>query len=103
MWRALVLLLFLCIASSQADADELLVRVIADETVLAGRLERLQAIASSAQVRLEWSYAGALPEPPRQWIAGADLLIIEAPLQTARQKVAEKIDEALVGSKVPRL
>jgi cobaltochelatase CobN len=103
MVRALVLLLFACIASSTAHAAEPVVRVIADESVLTGRLERLQAIAASAQVRLEWSYADALPQSPRQWIAGADLLIIEAPLQSARQRIEEKIGEALAASAVPRL
>jgi cobaltochelatase CobN len=103
MLRALLLLLFACIASSTARAAEPIVRIIADESVLAGRLERLQAIASSANVRLEWSYANALPQPPRQWIAGADLLIVEAPLESARQRVEEKIGEALAGNPVPRL
>src|SRR5688572_24085849 len=103
MLRALVLLLFVCIASSTAQAAEPVVRVIADESVLAGRLERLQAIASSADVTLEWSYANALPQSPRQWIAGTDLLIVEAPLDSARQRVEEKIGEALAASRVPRL
>lgn len=104
MLRALVLLVLVCIASSKSQAAaEPVVRVIADESVLAGRLERLQAIASSAQVRLEWSYVDSLPQPPRQWIAGADLLIIEAPLQSARQRVEERIGDALTNSRVPRL
>lgn len=103
MLRVLVILLLACIASSTVQAAEAVVRVIADESVLAGRLERLQAIASSAQVRLEWSYANVLPEPPGQWIAGADLLIVEAPLQSARQRVEEKIGAALATSRVPRL
>ncbi len=103
MIRALLLLFSACIASSTAGAAELVVRVIADESVLTGRLQQLQAIASSAQVRLEWSYANALPEAPGQWIAGADLLIIEAPLQSARQRVEERIGEALAATPVPRL
>ena len=103
MWRALVLLLLACIASERAQASEPVVRVIADQSVLAGRLDRLQAIASSANVRLEWSYADALAQPPQQWIAGADLLIIEAPLQSGRQRIEEHIGEALAASRVPRL
>jgi cobaltochelatase CobN len=103
MLRALVLLLLACIASSTARAAEPLVRVIADESVLTGRLQQLQALASSARVRLEWSYADAIPGSPRQWIAGAELLIIEAPLQSARQRVEERIGEALASTRVPRL
>jgi len=91
------------IASTQARAGEPVVRVIADESVLAGRLEHLQTIASSAGVSLEWGYAGSLPAPPEQWIAGADLLIIEAPLQSARDRIQEKIGEALQRSRVPRM
>ena len=103
MLRALVLLLFACIASSTARAAEPLVRVIADEAVLTGRLEQLKAIAGAARVRLEWSYADALPEPPEQWIGAADLLIIEAPLPSGRQRVEEKIGAVLANSRVPRL
>lgn len=103
MLRALVLLIFACIASSTARAAEPVVRVIADESVLAGRLERLQTIAASQQVRLEWSYVDALRESPRRWIAEADLLIIEAPLESARQRIEERIGTELASASVPQL
>lgn len=103
MLRLLALLLLACMSGAQAQAREPLVRVVAEESVLAGRMERLQAIAASARVRLEWSYLDRLPEPSRQWIAGADLLIVEAPLQSARQRVEEKIGAVLASSRVPLL
>lgn len=103
MSRLLVLLLLGCIASTQAHASGPVVRVVADESVLAGRLERMQAIAATVGVKLEWAYLGTLPSAPESWMAAADLLIIEAPLQSARQRVEEKIGDELQRSRVPRL
>ncbi|HEY0685296.1 MAG TPA: cobaltochelatase subunit CobN [Steroidobacter sp.] len=103
MLRLFVLLLLICLAVTQAHASEPVVRVVADDSVLAGRLDRLQAIAAKADVKLEWAYLGNLPSSPDQWIAAADLLIVEAPLQSARQLVEEKIGHALQRSRVPRL
>ncbi|WP_407700534.1 cobaltochelatase subunit CobN [Steroidobacter gossypii] len=101
--RVLALLLLTCLAITHAQAAEPVVRVVADESVLAGRLERLQAIAAQADVELEWAYLGRLPSAPDLWIGAADLLIIEAPLQSARQRVEERIGGALQRSRVPRI
>lgn len=99
----LVLLLLVCFMSTLAHASAPVVRVIADESVLQGRLEKLRDIGATAGVRVEWAYLGAFPSPPQQWMAAADLLIVEAPLQSARQRVEEHVGDALVRSNVPRL
>lgn len=103
MFRKLLALALAGIVSTLAHANAPVVRVVADESVLQGRLEKLRDIGATAGVRVEWAYRNAFPEPPQQWMGAADLLIIEAPLQSARQRIEESIGEALARLTVPRL
>lgn len=103
MFRRLLVLVLASIASTLAHASAPVIRVVADDSVLQGRLEKLRDIGATAGVRVEWAYVNAFPEPPRQWMAAADLLIIEAPLQSARQRVEESVGEELARLVVPRL
>lgn len=103
MIRKLLVLAFAGIASTLAHASAPVVRVVADESVLQGRLEKLRDIGATAGVRVEWAYLGAFPEPPQQWMAAANLLIIEAPLQSARQRIEATVGDVLARVDVPRL
>src|SRR5687768_7459308 len=103
MIRQLLVLAFACIASTLAHASAPVVRVVADESVLQGRLEKLRDIGATTGVRVEWAYINAFPEPPQQWLAAADLLIIEAPLQSARQRINESVGDVLARVDVARL
>jgi cobaltochelatase CobN len=101
-WRLLALALA-SIASTLAHASAPMVRVLADESVLQGRLEKLRDIGATAGVRVEWTYGNAFPEPAQQWLGAADLLIIEAPLQSARQRIEESVGDTLARVDVPRI
>lgn len=103
MVRQLLVLVFAGIASTLAHASAPVVRVVADDSVLQGRLEKLRDIAATSGVRVEWAYLNAFPEPPQQWMAAADLLIIEGPLQSARQRINESVGDVLARVAVPRL
>ncbi|HWK51438.1 MAG TPA: cobaltochelatase subunit CobN, partial [Steroidobacter sp.] len=103
MLRKLLALVFASIVSTLAHANAPVIRVVADGSVLQGRLAKLRELGATAGVRVEWAYLNAFPEPPQQWMAAADLLIIEAPLQSARQRVEASVGEQLARVSVPRL
>jgi len=100
-----MLMLVLGTVAVEARDSGPLVRVIADESVLPGKLERLRAIAVSSGVQLEWAYSGAIPGPasPQAWIDSADLIIIEAPLPSGKARIQEQLGEVLKHSRVPRV
>ncbi|GFE91719.1 cobaltochelatase subunit CobN [Steroidobacter agaridevorans] len=103
MFRKFLVLVFAGLASTLAHASAPVVRVVADESVLQGRLEKLRDLGAAAGVRVEWAYLNAFPEPPQQWIAAADLLIVEAPLQSARQRIDERVGDVLARASAPRV
>lgn len=101
--RKLILLLLASLVSTLAHASAPTVRIVADDSVLRGRLEKLREIGTTAGVRVEWAYVGAFPEPPDRWLTAADLLVIEAPLPTARQRIDEHVGELLARIAVPQI
>jgi len=76
------------------------VRVIADDFVLPGRLNRVAALAAESRVALDHLYVETAPGAPQDWIAGIDLVILDTPRPMDVAKVAQRIGTALPDSQV---
>lgn len=82
-----------------AFAPTVRVRLVADESILPGKLDKLRHQARLAGVRLETAYSQSIPcdtEAARQvWLMDADLLVLEASLRTARQRLRAQLGPVL--------
>jgi cobaltochelatase CobN len=76
------------------------VRVVAADSVLSGKLAKLQGYARAAGVTLETAYVQDLPTDDDTWLLGADLLVIDAPLRNARLAALERVSSVTRQPKV---
>ncbi|WP_458094045.1 cobaltochelatase subunit CobN [Roseomonas sp. WA12] len=93
--RALFLALVLFIAPVLARAEAPRIRVIASDFVLPGKFERLARWARQAGFRVEGARVGKDAGEPRDWIAGAALVILDTPRPADLARVQQRLGDAL--------
>lgn len=99
----LTLLVLALAAPAALCADQPLVRIITSDFVLPGKIHRLSEIGARHGVTVEGLWVEKAAGSPADWLAGADLVIIDAPRGNDMAKVRERLGEALGGAKVPWL
>lgn len=77
------------------------VRVITDNFVLPGRLDRLASIAARNDVTLDRLYVEKATGEPQAWIAGADLIVLDTPRPMDAAKVEQRLGASLQNSQTP--
>jgi cobaltochelatase CobN len=77
------------------------VRVITDDFVLPGRLERLASLAAEARITLDHVYVETGEGDPKTWLTGVDLVILDTPRPMDVAKVEQRVSAALQGSQIP--
>lgn len=99
----LTLLVLALAAPAALCANQPLVRIITSDFVLPGKIHRLSEIGARHGVTVEGLWVEKAVGSPADWLAGADLVIIDAPRGNDMAKVRERLGEALGGAKVPWL
>lgn len=104
MTRLVVLLCLLILCSTdvraQTSGADVRVRIVTNDFVLPGKLEKLSQLADQAKVQLESVYVETAPGDPKDWLNGADLVILDTPRPMDAAKVRERLGSALAESKV---
>ncbi|THT98716.1 cobaltochelatase subunit CobN [Lampropedia puyangensis] len=105
LWAAFALLQLAMIQPSHANTDDEatshmpLVRVVADESILPGKLDKLRTYARLAGVQLESVYSqdipGDTPAAREAWVSQADLLILESSLRGGRERLRTQLGPIL--------
>jgi cobaltochelatase CobN len=99
--RALLVALVLLVAPGLARAEAPLVRVIASDFVLPGKFERLARWAGAAGFRVEGKRVGQDAGEPRDWTAGAALVILDTPRPADLARVQQRLGSVLDGDRTP--
>lgn len=86
---------------SATAAEHVTVRVITDNFVLPGRLDRLASIAARNDVTLDRLYVEKATGEPQAWIAGADLIVLDTPRPMDAAKVGQRLGASLQNSQTP--
>lgn len=87
--------------AASVSAPSARVRVITDDFVLAGRLDKLASLASESGLSLDHRYVETAAGDPKDWLVGVDLVILDTPRPMDAAKVEERVGAALRESQVP--
>lgn len=87
--------------ASTPPAPTLHIRVITDEFVLSGKLEKLSVIAAESGLKLDHLYVESAPGKAEDWIKDIDLVILDTPRPMDMAKVEQHVGAALRDSQVP--
>jgi len=82
-------------------AEQVRIRVITDDFVLPGRLDKLARIAARNGVLLDRLYVEAGSGEPQAWLAGADLVILDTPRPMDAAKVEQRLGASLKEARTP--
>ncbi|WP_445376323.1 cobaltochelatase subunit CobN [Niveispirillum fermenti] len=97
-----LLALILTIPAALA-ADRPTVRIITSDFVLPGKIKRLAEIGAAQGVDVQGLWVEKTSGTPADWLAGADLVIIDAPRGNDMAKVRERLGGVLEASSIPWL
>ena len=84
-----------------ASARTNVVRVITDDFVLPGKLDKLAGFARAQGLALESVFVARTPGSPADWIGGAGLVILDTPRPMDLVRVQESVGSALKDTTVP--
>ncbi len=81
--------------------EQPLLRIIANDFVLPGKLAKIASWAREAGVRMESVSVETAPGEPQDWLVGADLVILDTPRRIDLAMVQERMGAALNRTDVP--
>lgn len=105
----IALMLALALPAVSAHAQEAkpaggpLVRVLTSSFVLPAKFRTLAPIAETAGVRLESVNVETAASSPDEWLAGADLVILDVPRPNDRARVERALGDRIAASAAPRI
>ncbi|WP_029013374.1 cobaltochelatase subunit CobN [Niveispirillum irakense] len=99
----LALLMLAVAAPAGLCADQPLVRIITSDFVLPGKINRLADIGAAHGVKVEGLWVENATGNPADWLAGADLVIIDAPRGNDMAKVRDRLGPVLESTPTPWL
>lgn len=91
------------LAQEPERVGQLLVRVLTDSFVLPEKFRGLQPIARDADIRLEHINVDAAASSAREWLDGADLVILDVPRPNDRARVEQALESELEKSGLPSI
>ncbi|MDZ4053139.1 MAG: hypothetical protein U1E24_07735, partial [Phenylobacterium sp.] len=106
LWLAALGLWAALAGTSAAQAEDALapaptVRVITTDFVLPGQLAQLRLLAEAEGLRLDGLWVETDPRPAEDWLAGADLIILDTPRGNDLAKVMGSLEGRLEALQVP--
>ena len=88
-------------ASNAHAAQRPSVRVITDDFVLPGRLDKLARVADQNGVTLDRLYVEQASSEPQAWVMGADLIVLDTPRLMDAAKVEQRLGSSLRDGRTP--
>jgi cobaltochelatase CobN len=95
------LILDLIVPHDAGAAEQAIVRVISDDFVLPGRLDKLAGIATQNGVALDRLYVEKASGEPQTWLTGVDLVILDTPRPMDAAKVEQRLGASLKDGHTP--